>query len=216
MACRPAPACKKALDETSSRFPDRNRASDGICASQQHSKQNPTSDHEPDEDGEATAYDLTHDPLRGVDCNAFVAMLVSRKDPRVKYIIWDRTIWRSYAKPGLPAWTPQKYTGSNPHTKHCHVSVLRERKRDTSPWWTAPKTEELTMDDEAKAAFAALSGRLDVIADVVGKTAGEIAVLRSAIKGVADDANGMSWLGERVAEIKADLDAVKEAHGITD
>lgn len=82
------------------------------------------------------------------------------------------------------------------------------------PLHTAP--EELTMDDEAKAAFAALSGRLDVIADVVGKTAGEIAVLRSAIKGVADDANGMSWLGERVAEIKADLDAVKEAHGITD
>lgn len=151
--CRCAPALKKLVAETNARFPGRNKASDGCCASQQHSKQNPTSDHEPDADGEATAQDITHDPLRGVDCNAFVAMLVARRDPRVKYVIWNRTIWRSYDKPGLAAWTPQQYTGANSHTKHCHVSVLREKKRDTSDWWrsTQPEDEVTPADIEAVA-----------------------------------------------------------------
>ena len=61
-----------------------------------------------------------------------------------------------------------------------------------------------------------IDGRLDVITDAVSKIVGEVAVLRSAVKGVADDANGMSWLGERVAEIKADLADLLEAHGRTD
>lgn len=202
--CTCAPACKALVSQLNALYPTRSKASDGCCASPQHSKQNPTSDHE-----RGDAQDITHDPAHGVDAHAIAERLKQSGDDRIRYVISNSRIWNPSVSPN---W--RKYTGSNPHTKHCHVSIRSDRRNDTSPW---PLTESgFTMDDEAKAAFAALSGRLDVIADVVGKTAGEIAVLRSAIKGVADDANGMSWLGERVAEIKADLDAVKEAHGITD
>lgn len=133
MACVPAPSCKAALAEATRLWPNRRRTSDGICSSPKHQQQNPNSDHDYGE-----AWDLSHDPANGCDCNTVVLRIVQRRDPRVKYVIWDRTIWRSYDKPGLPAWTPQRYTGSNPHTQHCHVSINRPARNDTAPWLAAP------------------------------------------------------------------------------
>ncbi|WP_147445526.1 peptidoglycan-binding protein [Corallococcus aberystwythensis] len=57
----------------------------------------------------------------------FVAQLVERRDPRIKYIIWNEKIWRSYARRGVSAWAPQRYTGENRHTKHAHVSVSEKK-----------------------------------------------------------------------------------------
>src|SRR5690606_38871312 len=39
----------------------------------------------------------------------------------VELIIWQRRIWRSYSKPGIPARTWASYSGPNPHTDHPHV-----------------------------------------------------------------------------------------------
>lgn len=61
--------------------------------------------------------------------------LVANKDARVKYIIWNKRIWRSYDKPNIPAWTPSPYTGSNSHSKHMHVSVVTYHESDDRPWW---------------------------------------------------------------------------------
>lgn len=133
MACKEAPACRAALDEATALFPRRSRASDGICGDPAHASR--VSDHNPDSSGYAHAFDLTHDPANGCDVDALFAQLIARRDPRVKYVIRNRTIWRSYDKPGLPAWTPQPYTGSNPHTKHGHVSILLSATLDKSPWW---------------------------------------------------------------------------------
>lgn len=128
--CEPARACKYALAEATDRWPDRSKISDGICSSPIHRVQSPNSDHD-----EGNAFDLTHDPSHGVDCSALVGMLVGRRDPRVKYVIWNRTIWRSYPKPGLPAWTPEPYTGTNTHTRHCHVSIQTAARSSTAVWW---------------------------------------------------------------------------------
>lgn len=144
MTCVPAPTCRQALAEATRLWPDRRRTSDGICSSPQHQAQNPNSDHD-----DGNAWDLSHDPDGGPDCGLVVAAIVARKDPRVKYVIWDRTIWRSYDRPATPsrrflkAWTPEPYTGTNAHTQHCHVSIHASARDDLRPWLAAaPPPEE--------------------------------------------------------------------------
>jgi hypothetical protein len=121
----PAKSCRQALQDATTRWPNRNRASDGIMGDAAHQKRK--SDH-----NLGNAYDLTHDPANGVDCHVLSRQVIN--DPRVTYIIWNRRIYnRARAAEG---WL--SYTGPNPHTKHMHVSI-RAAARDTlSPWpWSA-------------------------------------------------------------------------------
>lgn len=142
MTCIPAPACKAALAEASRLWPNRRKTSDGICASPEHIRRSPVSDH-----NTGDAWDLSHDPGAGCDCHAIVARIIERRDPRVSYVIWDRTIWRSYPKPGLPAWMAERYTGSNSHTLHCHISIKSTARNDTSPWFTQDEEDDLTPEE---------------------------------------------------------------------
>lgn len=130
MACAPAPSCKAALAEATRLWPNRNRASDGICASPRHTQQNPTSDHEV-----GNAFDLTDDKANGCDADAFAELLRSRRDDRVKYVICNHRMFSSYATSTRAAWQWGPYTGPNPHEKHTHVSIKPEARRDTRPWF---------------------------------------------------------------------------------
>jgi hypothetical protein len=117
----PAPCCKKALEDATARFPKRNKASDGIMGDVRHQKQK--SDH-----NDGNAFDLTHDPANGVDCNILSRQVIN--DPRVTYVIWNREIYnRSRAAEG---W--RRYSGKNPHTKHMHVSIKATSRNDLAPW----------------------------------------------------------------------------------
>lgn len=124
-------------------WPQRSKASDGTTASSAHHAQNPDSDHEPGARDLVHAGDLTNDPAHGCDCNVLVRQIVKRRDPRVRYLIFNKTIWRSYDRPAtstrpfLPAWRPEAYTGSNPHDKHLHNSILSTvaAEQDVSPWF---------------------------------------------------------------------------------
>lgn len=128
MSCKCGPALIALRSSLNRAFPGRSIRSDGCCASSAHSRQNPSSDHEPDASGYAAAYDITHDPASGVDCGRLAPRL--QRDPRVRYLIWNRRIWsRERASEG---WRP--YGGSNPHTSHLHVSVFRFMVRDDAPW----------------------------------------------------------------------------------
>jgi hypothetical protein len=125
MTCIPAPACKAALRQASVRWPGRRTSSDGICASPQHTKQNPTSDHEV-----GLAFDLSHDPDHGVDTFLIADLMRRHPDPRVKYVISNHRIWN----PSIaPDW--RTYVGVNPHTHHMHVSIKAASRDDTSEWW---------------------------------------------------------------------------------
>jgi hypothetical protein len=119
-----APCCRKAINDATARWPRRNRASDGIMGDAAHQKRK--SDH-----NDGNAFDLTHDPAHGVDCND-----LSRRalfDPRVTQVIWNRqTCFRHLASAG---WQP--YKGSNPHVSHMHVSIRATMRNDLSIWpWT--------------------------------------------------------------------------------
>ena len=125
-----AAACRAALDQATSLFPGRVRASDGIMGDARHRARK--SDH-----NDGNAFDLTHDPAHGCDAHALVEQLLARRDPRVKYVISNRRI----ASPAQ-GWRP--YKGSNPHEKHAHVSIHATARDDTSPWWTgAPQPPQL-------------------------------------------------------------------------
>lgn len=144
MSCRASNAAAAGLSQATNLWPNRNKASDGTCASQAHSQQNPTSDHEPNIRGEAMAFDLTDDPAHGVDTWALWDDIRQRRDPRVKYGICDRQMFSSYPSSGYPAWTWRPYSGSNPHSSHAHMSILDGHENDTSPWYGDPEPPPLT------------------------------------------------------------------------
>lgn len=122
----PAKACKQALQDATKKWPQRNRASDGIMGDAAHQKRR--SDH-----NDGNAFDLTHDEAHGVDCSVLSRQVI--KDSRVTYVIFAGEIYRRY-KPQL-GWV--NYTGPNKHFHHMHVSIRPESRDDVSPWPWSPK-----------------------------------------------------------------------------
>jgi hypothetical protein len=119
-----SPAAIAVLRQATALWPKRKKLSDGLLPSLAHRKQNPNSDH-----NTGLAVDLTHDPKNGVDCEVIFEKL--KEDERVSYLIFKGKIWsRKYAKRGN-----RKYTGSNPHNKHLHISIVAAHRNDTSPWF---------------------------------------------------------------------------------
>src|SRR6476660_3424669 len=96
MWCKPAPSCRKALDDATAKWPDRRTDSDGICGDAAHQER--TSDHNPDASGYAHAFAMSHDPQHGVAGHLLSRDVIS--DPRVKYVIFAGQIYRTY-KPAL-------------------------------------------------------------------------------------------------------------------
>jgi hypothetical protein len=118
------PAAIAMLRQATALAPKRMKASDGLLPSAAHLKASPDSDH-----NTGHAVDLTHDPENGVDCADIFEKL--KEDKRVKYLIFNKKIWsRDKARSGN-----RPYTGSNPHTKHLHVSINSGHGDDTSPWF---------------------------------------------------------------------------------
>ena len=118
------PAAVAVLRQATAIAPKRMKASDGLLPSAAHLKASPTSDH-----NTGLAVDLTHDPKNGIDCELIFEKL--KEDERVAYLIFNKKIWsRQRRKEGN-----RKYSGSNPHTKHLHISINDSHADDTSPWF---------------------------------------------------------------------------------
>jgi hypothetical protein len=119
-----SPAAIAVLRQATALWPKRKKLSDGLLPSSAHLVASPNSDH-----NTGLAVDLTHDPEGGVDCAVIFEKL--KEDERVTYLIFNKKIWsRKLAKSGN-----RVYTGSNPHTKHLHISIDPDTSGDTSPWF---------------------------------------------------------------------------------
>jgi hypothetical protein len=114
-------ACKQALADATAIAPERDISYDGIMGDAEHKKRK--SDHNC-----GNAFDLTHDPEHGVDCNLFVQLALL--DYRVTYVIWNKQIYNKESSD--KGWRP--YKGANGHTHHMHVSIKRELRTIASPW----------------------------------------------------------------------------------
>lgn len=115
--------------------PNRSKASDGSIGDAAHASR--SSDHNPwwSFAGQpyVTARDFTHDPAGGLDCAWLARIIQLRQDPRVKYVIFRRSIMSGDGGPS--PWVWRKYSGANPHEKHLHLSVVADaRALSAIPW----------------------------------------------------------------------------------
>lgn len=128
---RPGESIKRLLAQVNNIAPGRSKVHDGTIGDDDH--QGRDSDHNPwikDEQlgiGVVTAIDITNDPAHKCDCNALASAFQKNKDPRIKYVIWNRRIMSTYAIGGSEPWTWRPYSGDNPHSLHMHVSVNCDR-----------------------------------------------------------------------------------------
>jgi hypothetical protein len=116
----PSPACLRALKDANLLGPKRNRSYDGIMGDTSHQKRK--SDH-----NQGNAFDLTHDPSSGIDCNTLVRLALL--DYRVEYVIWNRQIYNKK----MPDKGWRAYKGA-PHDHHMHVSICADLRDIGSPW----------------------------------------------------------------------------------
>jgi hypothetical protein len=134
-----SPAAIAVLRQATALFPKRKKLSDGLLPSAAHLKLSPNSDH-----NTGLAVDLTHDPKNGVDCAKLFEEF--KEDPRVKYLIFNKKIWsKDKSRAGN-----RPYSGSNPHTKHLHISIEPDMASDTSPWFWWMNQPSLTNQVVAK------------------------------------------------------------------
>lgn len=141
VAKKATPAALAVLRQATALAPKRKKVSDGLLPSAAHLKQSPTSDH-----NTGLAVDLTHDPDHGIDCETIFEKL--KEDERVKYLIFKGKIWsKEKSKLGN-----RRYTGSNPHNKHLHISINASHATDTSPWFWWMNQPKLI--NQVKAAIA--------------------------------------------------------------
>jgi hypothetical protein len=119
-----SPAAIAVLRQATALWPKRKKLSDGLLPSSAHLAASPNSDH-----NTGLAVDLTHDPENGVDCAVIFENL--KEDKRVKYLIFNKKIWSREKK----RLGNRPYGGSNPHTKHLHISIEPDMGSDTSPWF---------------------------------------------------------------------------------
>lgn len=202
MVCTPAPACKAMLSQATTMFPNRSKLSDGVCPGPNHP---PTGDHP---NGEAV--DLTHDPGHGCDVDVLYARIVERRDPRVKYLIRNRRILRSYDKPGIPAWTWAPYTGDNPHDKHGHCSILPGARDNVSAWFgVAPPPIPQPEPEENDMAF--------IYVDKTGQDQGQVYDSGSTLVKIptGEDAQALRDAGVKEVKLSHQMWATlnKEAEG---
>lgn len=135
MSWRVARSLETLLSQFNATYPRRSKASDGSIGDAAHASR--TSDHNPwFGPGIVTARDFTHDPANGMDIDRLTDELAASRDNRIKYIIANAYILDS--RPGNSPWKWVKYNGSNPHTKHFHLSVMDNASCDDPRAWDLP------------------------------------------------------------------------------
>jgi len=129
MAWRVANSLVQLRKQVNEAFTERDKSSDGSIGDTRHSLRK--SDHNPNANGVVTALDIDRDFNDGHDGRELVSALVASKDPRIKYIIFERQI---SVTGDVTRWKP--YHGSNAHNHHVHISVSATPKLydDASPW----------------------------------------------------------------------------------
>lgn len=148
MSYRLAKSLSKLRSQVDARVPLRSKKADGWIGDAKHASRK--SDHNPwvreGNLGVVTAIDITHDPAGGLHARELAEALVASRDPRIKYVISEGQICSSKQQP----WVWRKYTGSNGHFHHVHISVNASRDLyDNDRDWNLDAAENV-----ARATFA--------------------------------------------------------------
>jgi hypothetical protein len=127
--CKAGQQLREQFDDS---FPDRDRTSDGWIGDTRHSAR--PSDHNPDaKTGVVRAIDVDRDvsgsakPDLMPDIANQIRLAAKAGDKRIAYVIFEGRIASSRM-----GWRWRKYSGSNPHTKHCHISFSTKGDNDST------------------------------------------------------------------------------------
>ncbi len=170
MAWRLAKSLETMRGQINAIAPNRSKSSDGTIGDEAHASR--SSDHNPwvmdGGMGVVTALDITHDPAHGVDAGKIAEALRVHGDKRVKYIIWNKRISNPTVEGGV--W--RSYGGSNPHTKHVHISVDADKASydSVAPW----NLGEMRPSDSVKLA-------VDHPLLKIGSTGPDVKILKDAL-----------------------------------
>jgi hypothetical protein len=128
--CKAGQQLREQFDDT---FPDRDRRSDGWIGDLRHSAR--PSDHNPDPKAGMVvrAIDIDRDvhksgkPDLMPDIADQIRLAAKAGEKRISYVIFAGRI----ASPRM-GWRWRKYSGSNPHNAHCHISFTKQGDADSS------------------------------------------------------------------------------------
>jgi len=127
--CKAGQQLREQFDDS---FPDRDRTSDGWIGDLRHSAR--PSDHNPDpKTGVVRAIDVDRDVFGSAkpdlmpDIADQLRLAAKAGEKRIAYVIFNGRIASSRL-----GWRWRKYSGSNPHNAHCHVSFTKQGDADSS------------------------------------------------------------------------------------
>ena len=145
---RPAKSLQQLFKDLDAIAPGRSRVTDGLIGDKNH---HPPSDHIPDQwmatwptpgpFGVVHAADVTHDPADGADMAIVSEQLRAARDPRTKYIIFNRRIASAREN-----WVWREFTG-DPHSGHMHISVNAGPIADDISSWRLQPGDDVIHDD---------------------------------------------------------------------
>lgn len=124
-------AGKQLREQIDDAFADRDRTSDGWIGDTRHAAR--PSDHNPDANGWVRAIDVDRDlsgkakPDIMPDLADQIRLAGKSGEKRISYVIFDGRIASSRLN-----WRWRKYTGSNKHNHHCHISFTQKGDEDGS------------------------------------------------------------------------------------
>ena len=128
--CKAGKQLREQFDDS---FPDRDKASDGWVADARHVAAG-KSDHIPSVDSATVrAIDVDRDvsgsakPDLMPDIADQIRLCAKAGDKRISYVIFNGRIASSRM-----GWRWRKYSGSNPHNHHCHISFTTKGDTDGS------------------------------------------------------------------------------------
>lgn len=122
-----APSLARARTSINTRWPGRDRSSDGWIGDSAHAAR--TSDHNPDpRTGVVRAIDVDKD---GVHIPTVLAAFLLH--PEVRYVIFNKRIMHVDAR-----MKPARYTGANDHSGHVHGSIEHTKAAEASKVAWAP------------------------------------------------------------------------------
>lgn len=120
-----APSLSTLRNEINKAHPKRDTTSDGWIGDASHQAR--VSDHNPDwsSDGVVRALDVDVDGI-----NVYELIEIFKKDSRVEYFIYNHYIYLRST-----GFKRQRYTGTNPHVGHIHVSLRHTAAAENArPW----------------------------------------------------------------------------------
>lgn len=126
--CKAGQQLREQIDDA---FADRDRTSDGWVGDTRHAAR--PSDHNPDANGWVRAIDIDRDlsgkpkPDIMPDLADQIRIAGKSGEKRISYVIFDGKIASSRLN-----WRWRKYTGSNKHNHHCHISFTPKGDEDGS------------------------------------------------------------------------------------